>query len=163
MKTRCYITNPKEYDKKDIISLYKENRATLSIPFSRVFNAMINNPNFWILRDSNTNALIGMCGITLKPRKHEYELEHLVVAEKYRRNGYAKVLIYVCARFFTQKKHRLFTDLTLPVCAYANFGADNNCFYDSIAISNSVVHKKTMDLLRYVIDIDKIEREVGTL
>ena len=104
-----------------------------------------------------------MCGITLKSRKHEYELEHLVVDEKYRHNGYAKVLIYVCAIFFTPTKHRLFTDLTLPVCAYANFGADNNRFYDSISVSKSVVHKKTMDLLRYVIDIDKLEREVGTL
>lgn len=163
MKTSCFITNPKEYDKQDIIALYKANRATLSIPFSRVFDAMINNPNFWILRDTKTNHLIGMCGIKLKPRKHEYEIEHLVVDEKYRGNGYAKLLLCTCSKFFTQKKRRLFTELNLPVCAYANVGADNNTFYDSISTSSDIVHRKTMDLIRYVIDIEKLEKEVQNL
>lgn len=162
MKTRCYITNPNNYDKKDIVALYKDNRETLSIPFSRVFDAMIDNKNFWILRDKKTHELIGMCGIKLKPRKLEYEIEHLVVNKKYRKHGYARILLYVAFTFFTPDKNRkrLFADLTLPVCAYANVGAENNQFYDAISNDRSVVHRKTMDLIRYVLDIDKIESEV---
>lgn len=154
-----------EHDRNNIVALYKENRAALSIPFSRVFDSMIGNKNFWILRSKKTNELIGMCGIKLKPRKAEYEIEHLVVSEKYRNQGYAKALLYIAATFFTPTKSRkrLFTDLTLPVCAYANVGADNNRFYDSISSDKSIVHRKTMDLIRYVLDTDKLEREVANL
>lgn len=162
---QCYIKNPSEYDRDDIVTLYKENRATLSIPFSRVFDSMINNKNFWILRSKRTHELIGMCGIKLKPRKAEYEIEHLVVNKKYRNNGYAKILLYVAFSWFTPSKNRkrLFTDLTLPVCAYANVGAENNYFYDKVSNSKSIVHRKTMDLIRYVIDIEKLEKEVQNL
>lgn len=154
-----------EHDRNDIVALYRANRATLSIPFSRVFDAMIGNKNFWILRSRKTNELIGMCGIKLKPRKMEYEIEHLVVNEKYRNHGYAKVLLYVASKFFTpaRTRKRLFTDLTLPVCAYANVGAENNQFYASISSSNSIVPRKTMNLIRYVLDTDKLESEVSKL
>lgn len=150
------ILHPTVSDLPDIKRLYKQNRDTLSIPFSRIFDAMLVDENFWIIK-SVDGELIGFCGIKLKPRKLEKEIIHLCVAEKFRRQHFASVLCKTCLLKFYQNKHGLFSTVdNFPVVAYAVKGAENNKFYDKLSTLKSECPKQTKILIRYVLDINKL-------
>ena len=152
---KFYITNPNESDKESIMRIYKKNRDTLGIPFNRIFDEMIEDKNF-IIAVSEDGQLAGFCGFKYKPRKHYYEIEHLCVDDKFRRNKLAIKLLQFHLRFnYTINTKGLF-EVRPDVVAYAVEGKPNNVFYDRVSTKYEVVPKQTKVLRKYYLDVEKI-------
>ena len=150
------IVHPTIDDIQNIKCLYKKNKDTLSIPFERVFDAMLTDKNFWIIKTVD-GELIGMCGLKLKPRKLEKEIIHLCIDTKFRRQRFATILCRTCLLNFTTSKVKLFQpEDNIPVVAYAVKGAENNKFYDKFACAKLECPKQTKILIRYTLDINKL-------
>ena len=154
-----YITNPDSDKMNQVIKLYKENRDTLGIPFNRVFEELLEDKNFLVAVDSNSNV-IGFCGFKYKPRKRYYEIEHLCVSPDYRNQRIAIKLLQYHLNFnyinnlgqsLLPSKPRY-----IPVVAYAVDGKENNTFYDKISTHYDIEPRKTKTLRRYYLDIDRI-------
>lgn len=153
-----YIKNPDTSNIDQVISLYKDNRDTLGIPFSRIFERMLEDKNFLIIVDDN-GTVAGFCGFRYKPVKKYYEIEHLCVDTKFRNNHLALRLLQYHLNFNYVNNlgtNLLSIGLKIPVVAYAVDGKDNNSFYDKFSSKFDIVPRKTKILRRYYLDIDRI-------
>lgn len=153
-----YITNPDKKDMDQVKVLYKQNRDTLGIPFNRVFDELLLDKNFLIMKDDN-GYVAAFCGFKYKPRKGYFEIEHLCVNLKFRHNHLAIRLLQYHLNFNYVNN---FGNSLLPnkpriaVVAYAVDGKENNSFYDKISSRFDKVPRKTKTLRRYYLDIDRI-------
>ena len=152
--------HPTRNDMDALIEIYKQNRDTLGIPFSRVFDEIMRLPHFYVIVEDN-NKVIAFGGIKEKPRCKEYEIIHLCVAEGYRRQH---IGIDFCMYLLQQVKS---TDTLLggylfkyPIYAYAVKDKPNNKFYDCISKGSEIVEKKTTTLIKYEIDYEKIKEKL---
>lgn len=153
-----YITNPDKSNIDQVVTLYKENRDTLGIPFNRVFDEMLEDKNFLIAVDDN-GIVAGFCGFKYKPRMRYYEIEHLCVSPQFRNNHIALKLLqyHLNFNYINNLGYSLLPNKPrIPVVAYAVDGKENNGFYDKISTKFDNVPRKTKMLRRYYLDIDRI-------
>lgn len=129
-------------DKDQLISLWKNNRRTLSPFFKLGIDGIINSGKLFVLADNN---IVGMIGYVLKDSV--IKIKYLCVDSKYRHKGYAMKLIANMLQTVGCKG--------CIVVAECSDGADNNTFYDKISISYTIEPKKTMNCRRYIINMDK--------
>lgn len=157
LKTNFYIANPDESHIEQIKKIYNQNRDTLGIPFSRVFDEMLVDPNFLVLL-TDQNTVAGFCGFKYRPRKNYYEIEHLCIDVPYRRKGLAIKLLQFQLNFnyVVNCPRSLLYLQSVPVVAYAVDGKDNNIFYNNISKKFDIVPKKTKILRKYYLDVDRI-------
>lgn len=135
-----------------ILNLWKANRDTLSIPFTRCIHEMCEGGNSYI--GELEGVPIAMCEFKYMTRLAEYRVEHICISEPYRGKGYGTELI---KHLYTLYKKEVST-MIIPCefVAYARKGALNNKFYDRLSKSQSICERKHMDLIRYVFDERKI-------
>lgn len=130
-----------------IKQLWYSNRDTLSIPFSRCITALCEDENCIIAELDGSP--IGIGTICFKPRMYEIRIEHLVIDKNYRGKGLGTLILSTLINNFVVKDIGLFEP---EIVAYAVVGATNNRFYSKYAKSKSLVHRKTKDLYRFVLD-----------
>lgn len=137
-----------------IKELWYKNRDTLSIPFKRCIVEMCNDPNSFIYEVDGRP--IGMGSIKYMKRLKEFRIEHICIDSSHRGKGYgSKLLIHLVNSVNTHKN----TGLLKPeIVAYARKGAKNNKFYRKYMHSESDIQRKTVTLIRFVLD----ERKLNT-
>lgn len=141
------LTTPNKDNIEQIKILYKKNKDALGIPYGRVFDAMIDNPNF-VVCTTEDGKVVGFCGVHYRPRLGYFEIEHLCVDIYYRKQHIAMTMLHELI-----SKHR---SQNIPFCALAIDGMENNNFYDRICDYYVKVPRKYCVLRRYTINTDKV-------
>ena len=153
-----YITNPDKSNIDQVVTLYKENRDTLGIPFNRIFDEMLEDKNFLVAVDDN-GTVAGFCGFKYKPTKRYYEIEHLCVSPQFRNNRLAIRLLqyHINFNYVNNFGNSLLPNKPrIPIVAFAVDGKENNSFYDKVSTHYDVEPRKTKTLRKYYLDIDRI-------
>lgn len=153
-----YITNPDKSNIDQVVTLYKENRDTLGIPFNRIFDDMLEDKNFLVAVDDN-GIVAGFCGFKYKPTKRYYEIEHLCVSPQFRNNRLAIRLLqyHINFNYVNNFGNSLLPNKPrIPIVAFAVDGKENNSFYDKVSTHYDVEPRKTKTLRKYYLDIDRI-------
>ena len=141
------LTVPSADNIEQIKILYKKNKDALGIPYGRVFDAMIDNPNF-VVCTTEDGKVVGFCGVHYRPRLGYYEIEHLCVDIYHRKQHIAMTMLYeLISKYKSQN---------IPFCALAIDGMENNNFYDRICDYYVKVPRKYCVLRRYTINTDKV-------
>lgn len=141
------LTIPTKDNIGQIQILYKKNRDALGIPFGRVFDAMIDNPNF-VVCTMDDGTVVGFCGVHYRPRLGYFEIEHLCVDIYHRKQHLATTMLRDLINSHKSQD--------VPFCALAIEGMPNNAFCDKISKGYERVPRKHCILRRYEIDIDKV-------
>lgn len=145
------ITYATMNDKEQILKLWndKDNKPNLSIPFNCEIDKCIKEVRMFCAYYENN--VIGFGAYQIMKKSPEIRIKHLCVDKKYRRNKVASNIIF-----------RMMLDLMgtdLPIVAICRDGADNNNFYEKYKKEEpTIVHRKTIDCRRYVLDKYKIMR-----
>lgn len=135
-----------------ILDLWKTNRDTLSIPFTRCIEEMCSS-DYAFIGEVNDKP-IAMCEFKYMSRLKEYRVEHICIDSAYRGHGYGTELIRYLYSIYKSKVKSMI--IPCEFVAYARKGALNNAFYNKLSCSQTLCPRKNMDLIRYVFDERKI-------
>lgn len=143
----------KEKDFDQVFRLWKKEQRALGIPFKQFIQEYIDSKELFVIRDDDEN-IVAMCSFDKMKRLPEIRLALLVVVPEFRGLGLSKILI---RQVYDYIKPFLLDHPNYVFLADAREGEANNTFYDKISVRYELSQKKTMNIRRYILDIEKIK------
>lgn len=131
-----------EEDLEEICSLWKENKETLGYFVKAQLLEAIEDERLFVVRDKKQPGLVGFCGITFKKRNPVVFLDSICVNKNYRKMGIGRALLNKLKEYGKNIELDCFE------------GAENNAFYDKVAV---------LDSRRYMISEDRYWRRYKIL